>query len=39
MLIIDNFIPPEEKNKILNRAEYDEESDIWGLKPLAKAEG
>ena len=39
MLIIDNFIPPEEKNKILNRAEYDEESDVWGLKPLAKAEG
>jgi len=36
LLIIDNFIPPDEKNKILARAEFDEEEDTWRLKPLAK---
>ncbi|CAH1786360.1 unnamed protein product [Owenia fusiformis] len=36
MLIIDNFIPGEEKNKVLNRVEYDEDEDTWVVKPLTK---
>lgn len=36
LLIIDNFIPPDDKNKILARAEFDEEEDTWRLKALAK---
>ena len=35
MLIIDNFIPSEEKTKLQNRAIYDEDEDSWALKPLA----
>ncbi|KAK7098411.1 kinesin-like protein KIF3B [Littorina saxatilis] len=34
-LIIENFIPPEEKTKLMNRAMYDEEEDAWMLRPLA----
>merc|ERR1719210_1277875 len=37
MLIIENFIPPEEKNKMMNRATFDEEEDTWKLQPLTKA--
>ena len=36
LLIIDNFIPPDDKTKILARAEFDEEEDTWRLKALAK---
>ncbi|KAK2186663.1 hypothetical protein NP493_192g03000 [Ridgeia piscesae] len=36
LLIIDNFIPPEEKNKITNRAQFDEDEDSWKLMPLTK---
>jgi len=36
LLIIDNFIPPDDKNKILARAEFDDEEDTWRLKALAK---
>ncbi|PIK42061.1 Kinesin-II 95 kDa subunit [Apostichopus japonicus] len=39
VLIIDNFIPPEEKTKIIQRAEFDEERDQWMLRLLAKSEG
>ncbi|XP_070565590.1 kinesin-II 95 kDa subunit-like [Ptychodera flava] len=39
MLIIENFIPPEEKTKITNRSVFDEEEDIWKLTSLAKTEG
>lgn len=28
-LIIENFISPEEKRKILSRAYFDEDEDIW----------
>ncbi|ESO98169.1 hypothetical protein LOTGIDRAFT_226662 [Lottia gigantea] len=35
MLIIENFIPPEEKTKVSNRAVYDEDEDTWKLKLLA----
>ncbi|XP_074659875.1 kinesin-II 95 kDa subunit-like [Tubulanus polymorphus] len=36
-LIIENFIPPEDKNKIMNRARYDEENDAWTLMAYAKS--
>lgn len=35
MLIIENFIPPEEKVKLQNRARYNEDEDQWELIPLA----
>ncbi|XP_059177349.1 kinesin-like protein KIF3B [Physella acuta] len=35
MLIIENFIPTEDKVKIQNRAYFDEDEDTWKLKPLA----
>ncbi|KAK6191357.1 hypothetical protein SNE40_003070 [Patella caerulea] len=35
MLIIENFIPTEEKTKVLNRAQFDEDTDTWNLKLLA----
>jgi len=35
LLIIDNFIPPDDKHKILARAEFDEEEDTWRLKALS----
>lgn len=31
-LIIDNFIPVEEKHKILSRVQFDEDEDCWVLK-------
>lgn len=37
-LIIENFIPPEEKNKIMNRLMFDPEEDQWRFQPLAPAE-
>ncbi|XP_027681046.2 kinesin-like protein KIF3C isoform X1 [Chelonia mydas] len=38
-LIIENFIPPEEKNKIMNRLSYDSEEDQWKFQPLVPAGG
>uniref|UniRef100_A0A4W6BNQ9 Kinesin-like protein n=1 Tax=Lates calcarifer TaxID=8187 RepID=A0A4W6BNQ9_LATCA len=32
-LLIENFIPPEEKNKIMNRLHFDSEEDQWRLQP------
>ncbi|XP_003971969.1 kinesin-like protein KIF3C isoform X2 [Takifugu rubripes] len=37
-LIIENFIPPEEKNKIMNRLMFDPEEDQWRFQPLVPAE-
>ncbi|KAM6977383.1 kinesin-like protein KIF3B [Aplochiton taeniatus] len=37
-LIIENFIPAEEKNKIVNRAFFDEEDDHWKMKPITRIE-
>uniref|UniRef100_UPI00358E9EBB kinesin-like protein KIF3B n=1 Tax=Myxine glutinosa TaxID=7769 RepID=UPI00358E9EBB len=33
-LIIENFIPPEVKNKLMQRATFDEEDDHWKLQPI-----
>ncbi|XP_038155474.1 kinesin family member 3Cb [Cyprinodon tularosa] len=33
-LLIENFIPPEEKNKIMNRLQFDSEEDQWWLQPV-----
>nr|XP_006123022.1 kinesin-like protein KIF3C [Pelodiscus sinensis] len=38
-LIIENFIPPEEKNKIMNRLYYDCEEDQWKFQPLVAVWG
>lgn len=37
-LIIENFIPPEEKNKIMKRLQYDSEEDQWTIQPLIPSE-
>lgn len=38
-LIIENFIPPEEKNKIMNRLYFECEEDQWKFQPLVPAGG
>lgn len=37
-MIIENFIPPEEKNKIMNRLMFDPEEDQWRFQALVPAE-
>uniref|UniRef100_A0A8C5N3M5 Kinesin-like protein n=1 Tax=Gouania willdenowi TaxID=441366 RepID=A0A8C5N3M5_GOUWI len=37
-LLIENFIPPEEKNKIINRLDFDSEEDQWRLWPVLPVE-
>ncbi|XP_028250648.1 kinesin-like protein KIF3B [Parambassis ranga] len=37
-LLIENFIPPEEKNKIMNRLHFDSEEDQWRLQPVLPSE-
>ncbi|XP_032402616.1 kinesin-like protein KIF3B [Xiphophorus hellerii] len=37
-LLIENFIPPEEKNKIMNRLQFDCEEDQWWLQPVIPSE-
>ncbi|XP_034060929.1 kinesin-like protein KIF3B [Gymnodraco acuticeps] len=37
-LIIENFIPLEEKNKIVHRAYFDEEDEYWKTKPITRLE-
>ncbi|CAL1575455.1 unnamed protein product [Knipowitschia caucasica] len=38
LLLIENFIPPEEKNKITARLQFDNEEDQWRLKPVLPAQ-
>lgn len=33
-VLIENFIPPEEKNKIMNRLCFDSEEDQWRLRSI-----
>ncbi|XP_051961530.1 kinesin-like protein KIF3B [Xyrauchen texanus] len=35
-VIIENFIPVEEKNKIVPRATFDEEDDLWKMTPITR---
>ncbi|XP_039503280.1 kinesin-like protein KIF3B [Pimephales promelas] len=35
-LIIENFIPLEEKSKIVTRATFDEEDDLWKMTPITR---
>ncbi|KAM4612456.1 kinesin-like protein KIF3B [Discoglossus pictus] len=37
-LIIENFIPMEEKSKMMNRSFFDEEEDQWKLHPISRLE-
>lgn len=37
-LIIENFIPLEEKSKIISRAAFDEEDDTWKMKPITRVQ-
>ncbi|XP_038159141.1 kinesin-like protein KIF3B [Cyprinodon tularosa] len=37
-LIIENFIPLEEKNKTLHRAFYDEEDESWKMKAVSRTD-
>ncbi|XP_061908773.1 kinesin-like protein KIF3B [Entelurus aequoreus] len=37
-LIIENFIPCEDKNKIVNRAFFDEEDEYWKMRPITHIE-
>lgn len=37
-LLIENFIPPAEKNKIINRLHFDSEEDQWRLRPVIPSE-
>ncbi|XP_037101532.1 kinesin-like protein KIF3B [Syngnathus acus] len=36
--MIDNFIPPEDKKKIITRAYFDEEDEYWKMKPITRIE-
>lgn len=36
-LLIDNFIPPEERDKLESRLQFEEEEEVWTLKPLSEA--
>ncbi|NXN96279.1 KIF3C protein, partial [Rhinopomastus cyanomelas] len=38
-LIIENFIPPEEKNKIMNRLYFDGDEEQWKFQPLVPTGG
>ena len=38
-LIIENFVPGEEKERVLSRAQFDEEEDVWRLGPSRPSSG
>ena len=33
---MENFIPPEERTKLMSRAVFDEETEEWKLKPITQ---
>jgi len=33
-LIIDNFIPAVDRDKVTKRAFYDDDEEVWKMKPL-----
>ena len=37
-LVLESFVPPDEKSKVFDRAYFDEDVEDWKLKPLAKPE-
>eukprot|EP00794_Sanderia_malayensis_P017022 gene17022-18736_t len=37
-LIIENFLPPEDKDKMRNRATFDEDTGEWKLRPLTQVQ-
>ena len=36
-LLIDNFVPPEEREKLETRVQFDEEEEVYSLKPFSEA--
>ena len=36
-LIIENFVPREDREKVRQRATYEEEEELWSMKPLTNA--
>ena len=36
-LLIDNFVPPEERDKLDARVQFDEKEEMYSLKPLSEA--
>ena len=38
-LMIENFVPCEEKERVLTRAQFDEEEDVWRLGPSRPSSG
>jgi kinesin family protein 3/17 len=38
-LVIENFVPCEEKERVLTRAQFDEEEDVWRLGPSRPSSG
>nr|XP_057907127.1 kinesin-like protein KIF3B [Doryrhamphus excisus]XP_057907128.1 kinesin-like protein KIF3B [Doryrhamphus excisus] len=37
-LLIDNFIPLEDKKKVVNRAYFDEKDECWNMRPITRIE-
>ncbi|CDQ85595.1 unnamed protein product [Oncorhynchus mykiss] len=37
-LLIENFIPPKDKNKIMNRLHFDSDEDQWRFRPFVPSE-
>ena len=36
-LLLDNFVPPEERDKLVSRLQFNEEEEVCSLKPLSEA--
>lgn len=39
MLILENFVPSEERKKLERRAYFDEEAEVWCLRPIICSKG